>query len=287
MVPILSKRRQRNSKGDDKKSQSTNNTKMMIEVVTSNTHNTQHVNKTTISTHTNQTSAISTKQVCSICNKNNVKYKCPRCNISYCSVSCYQIHHGTSSNTTPDHSSNSNKVCSESLYKRHSLINLNTTTNIVQQSVLSNINNDININLDKLEQRDERISQLITKNEGDGGVIVNGMMEEIKDNICKSNRAMDVFRIDRLNNSKEEEVVHEISSTSKQDRVQEQYDKKNELSIDLLISGMNVMDSNDNNDDDSDMLSSGILILGLGSGSTQRPLVVEDEMVSISTIRKK
>ena len=63
--------------------------------------------------------------------------------------------------------------------------------------------------------------------------------------------------------------------------------KKDELSIGLLISGMNAMDSNDNNDD-SDMLSSSILNLGLGSNNTHidRPMVVEDELVSISTRKK-
>jgi len=106
------------------------------------------------------------------------------------------------------------------------------------------------------------------------------MIEKIKDNVCKSESSLDVFRIDQLNNSKVEEVVHEISSSSKQDRVVQQDDKKNDLSIDLSISGMYATDNTDN------VLSSGILNLGLGN-SNQRPLVVEDEMVSISTIHKK
>ena len=44
----------------------------------------------------------------------------------------------------------------------------------------------------------------------------------------------------------------------------------------------------DNDADDSDMISSGILNLGFGSSSSnQRSLVVEDEMVSISTTIRK
>ena len=81
--------------------------------------------------------------------------------------------------------------------------------------------------------------------------------------------------------------VEDVSST-KQDRIQEQDVKKDELSIDLLISGMNAMDSGNDTSDDRDMLSSGVLNLGLGNSNHQiRPLVVEDEMVSISTIHKK
>jgi len=93
MVPISSKRRHRTN-NESQAIISTESTKM-IEVVSSNSHNTQDVdNRTTISTsHTNQTPT--TVQRCSICNKNNARYKCPRCNISYCSVSCYQIHDGT------------------------------------------------------------------------------------------------------------------------------------------------------------------------------------------------
>ena len=177
MIPISSKRRQKTN--DEPLSFIGTKSKMMIEVITSNSH-TQDVSNTTISSPTNQT-----PQCCSICNKNNARYKCPRCNISYCSVSCYQIHDGTSFN-------NNNKICSELLYKHHiptnSIITNNTNDRI--QSVLSNIHNEININLDKLDYRDEHISKLISKNEGDCGEIVNGMMDEIKDNVCKSNRVI-------------------------------------------------------------------------------------------------
>jgi len=285
MVPISSKRRQRIT-NDESQAIISTKSKMMVEVVTSNSHDTQD-DKTTISTsHTNQ---IPTKvQCCSICNKNNARYKCPRCNISHCSVSCYQIHDGTSGTSNTADSSNNRKLCTESFHKRHVLTTNNTSTNNRVQSVLSSIHNDININLDKLEQRDEGITNLI-QNDTKNVEIVNGMMEEIKDNVCKSESLLNVFRIDQLNNSKVDEVVvHEISSRFKQeDRVQEQQQdvKKDDLSIDLLISGMNAMDG-DNTAGDSDMISSGILNLGLGN-SNQRPLVVEDEMVSISTIHKK
>ena len=292
MVPISSKRRQRTNNNESQAIISTKSTKM-IEVVTS-TSNTQDVNRSTISTtHTNQSST--TVQYCSICSKNNAKYKCPRCNIPYCSVSCYQIHDGTSFTAAADHSStnnSNNKICTRHVLTNPNNNNTATTTNNRVQSVLSNIHNEIHINLDKLDYRDGCISNLINKNEGDGGEIVNGMIEEIKDNVCKSERSLDVFKIEQLNNSKVEEVVHEISSRFKQeDRVQQQQRqqdvrvKKDKLSIGKLISGMNTMDS-DNIAGDSDVISSGILNLGLGSSSTQRPLVVEDEMVS-TTIRKK
>lgn len=315
MIPISSKRRQRTNH-ESQAIISTKSKMMMIEVITSNTHDTQD-DKTTISTtHPNQTQTPTTVQCCSICNKNIARYKCPRCNISYCSISCYQVHDGTSSNTTD--SPNNRKLCTESLHKRHVLTS-NITANDVNrvQSVLSNINNEININLDKLEQRNEHISKLISKNEqGGGGEIVNGMIEEIKDNVCKSESLLDVFRIDQLNNNSKFEnskdhtfgdedkdmnqnrrVVNSMStqlnkvedvSSTKQDRIQEQDVKKDELSIDLLISGMNAMDSGNDTSDDRDMLSSGVLNLGLGNSNHQiRPLVVEDEMVSISTIHKK
>ena len=282
MVPISSKRRQ--STNNESQAIISAKSKKMIEVVSSNSHNTQDVDKTTISSHhTNQTQTTTTVKCCSICNKNNAKYKCPNCNISYCSVSCYQIHDGTSSSTsnTTDHCSNNSntKLCTESFYKRQptNSIDTNNIPNRVQ-SVLSNIHNEININLDKLEKRNEHISKLINENDSDGGEIVNGMIEEIKDNVCKSNRAMDVFRIDQLNNSKEvEEVVHEISI--QEDRVPQQDNinvrvKKDELSIGMLISGItNVLDSNDNTDD---VLSTGILNLGLGNSDQIRPLVVEE-----------
>jgi len=310
MVPISSKRRQRTNNESQAIISAKSN--MIIEVVSSNSHNTQDVdNKTTISTpHPNQTPTISTKQFCSICNKNNARYKCPRCNISYCSVSCYQIHDGTSSTTT--NNTSSNKCCDSSLIhlNNNNATNTNDDDNRLQQSVLSNMYNDININLDTLDYCDERITNLI-QNDTKNVELVNGMIEEIKDNVCKSTRAMGVFRIDQLNNNSKFEngkdhtfgeedkdmnqnrrVVNSMStqlnkvedvSSTKQDRIQEQDVKKDELSIDLLISGMNAMDSGNDTSDDRDMLSSGVLNLGLGN-SNQRPLVVENEMVSISTI---
>ena len=143
--------------------------------------------------------------------------------------------------------------------------------------------------MDKLDYRDERISKLISKNEGDGGgEIVNGMIDHNKDNVYKSERSLDVFRIDQLSNKSkfenskdhtfgEEDMdmnqnrrvvnsmkVEEVST--KQDRTHEQDVKKDELSIGVLISGItNVLNSGDNDADDSDMISSGILNLGLGN----------------------
>ena len=114
MIPISSKRLQRTN--NESQAIISTKAKMMVEVVTSNSHNTQDVNKTTISTPHTPPTATSKVRCCSICSKNNARYKCPRCDISYCSVSCYQIHDGTSSTTsTTDHSKDdsNNKLCTE------------------------------------------------------------------------------------------------------------------------------------------------------------------------------
>ena len=45
-----------------------------------------------------------TQKKCSICNKNEVKYICPKCKIPYCSMDCYKKH---------------NKECTEEFYKNN------------------------------------------------------------------------------------------------------------------------------------------------------------------------
>ena len=44
------------------------------------------------------------KQKCIICNKNEIKYVCPKCKVSYCSMNCYKKH---------------NKECTEEFYKNN------------------------------------------------------------------------------------------------------------------------------------------------------------------------
>jgi hypothetical protein len=50
------------------------------------------------------------KKTCDICSKPNAQYTCPKCNATYCNVSCYQ---------SPSHTS-----CSETFYKDQVLTEL-------------------------------------------------------------------------------------------------------------------------------------------------------------------
>ncbi|XP_044739856.1 zinc finger HIT domain-containing protein 2 [Chrysoperla carnea] len=92
--------------------------------------------------------------ICAICNLNPVKYTCPRCNISYCSVDCYK--------------NEKHVECSENFYRENVMTELTSTTDEESKQKMYEIltrfqneqdtnllNNDIEMNSDEMDSDDE------------------------------------------------------------------------------------------------------------------------------------
>ncbi|KAL9187169.1 hypothetical protein ACHAXT_010889 [Thalassiosira profunda] len=117
---------------------------------------------------------------CATCNNNVARYTCPKCGAPYCSVACYKIHDGTS--TDPG----KGKVCTESFYKDRVLGMYGKGEDGDKlRGILGRMYRDINANLDDAERREESLSGMLQE----GSVpesITSGMRSEIKDNVQSS-----------------------------------------------------------------------------------------------------
>eukprot|EP00581_Thalassiosira_minuscula_P014589 CAMPEP_0183715302 /NCGR_PEP_ID=MMETSP0737-20130205/9586_1 /TAXON_ID=385413 /ORGANISM="Thalassiosira miniscula, Strain CCMP1093" /LENGTH=435 /DNA_ID=CAMNT_0025944393 /DNA_START=6 /DNA_END=1310 /DNA_ORIENTATION=+ len=149
------------------KSRAASSSKLIQVIDTTECHSTSHNPQTS----SGSDPTISIIRQCSTCHKNKGRYSCPKCNAPYCSVACYRQH-------------DENNSCTESFYKHRVLDSLPSNKNNENAKgglggILARIHSDVNQNLDGLEDRDERISNLMMKGDHDRNDIINDFRGDV------------------------------------------------------------------------------------------------------------
>ena len=141
--------------------------------------------------------------ICSTCTKNIARYTCPKCSEPYCSVECYKIHDGTAD-------SDGNKLCTESFYKNRVLGEYHARGSdedrIKLRGILNKLHQDIDMQMDNVEWRENSLSQLL-REEGTSGF--NGdIMSELKD----YDHTLTAVQLDEASGKISDEELAELAS---------------------------------------------------------------------------
>ena len=87
-------------------------------------------------------------QLCAVCNTNESRYACPKCNAPYCCVTCYRAH---------------GETCTEAFYRGHVLGTCSLAGKNANdlRGVLARIHSDVNETMENIEQREESLSNMV------------------------------------------------------------------------------------------------------------------------------
>lgn len=135
-----------------------------------------------------------TMAICGICNVNESKYKCPKCNVNYCSIGCFKdpvhIHERIDETDKADEENKEVLLTDESASKFDKLINDSQIQSMLKfkslqfhLSVILKIINDASITGESVLENRKEIANLKLTNLRSGGLEQNELVEDFVERV--------------------------------------------------------------------------------------------------------